>query len=112
MYAARVSASLRDPTFLILVALSDEERHGYAIISEVEKISSGRVRLGPGTLYGSLDRLSEQGLIRSTRTEVVEGRHRRYYAITDQGLSAAHEESARRSDLLRATRSRLRPRPT
>ena len=51
------------------------------IIREVEKLSEGRLKLGLGSLYGALDRLSEQNLIRTTRTEVVKGRLRRYYAI-------------------------------
>ena len=105
---------LREPTFLILVALADEERHGYAIIREVESLPSGRLKLGPGTLYGALDRLCDQKLIRTTRSEVVDGRHRRYYAITEEGLAAAHRETVERSEMLKATKSRLRraqPRP-
>ncbi|MCA1709164.1 MAG: PadR family transcriptional regulator [Actinobacteria bacterium] len=98
---------MREPTFLILVALADAERHGYGIILEVETLSGGRLKLGPGSLYGALDRLNEQKLIRSTRSEVVNGRLRRYYAITDAGLSAVRKEAARRADVLRAAKSRL-----
>lgn len=104
--------ALRDQSFLILVALADRELHGYAIIFEVAALSSGRVKLGPGTLYGALDRLSGQGLVTSTRTEVVDGRHRRYYALTDEGLTLANREMAQRSEMLRATRLRLRARPS
>ena len=99
--------SMREPTFLILVALADAERHGYGIIQEVEKLSGGRLKLGPGSLYGALDRLSEQELIRTTRTEVVSGRLRRYYAINDSGLSAVREEAARRSAVVCAANARL-----
>lgn len=98
---------MREPTFLILVALADRELHGYGIIQEVEKLSAGRLKLGPGSLYGALDRLSEQGLIRTTRTEVVRGRLRRYYAINDDGLSAVRQETARRTEVLNAARLRL-----
>jgi DNA-binding PadR family transcriptional regulator len=106
-----VSQSLREPTFLILVALADEERHGYAIIKEVEKLSGGRLRLGPGTLYGALDRLADQGLIVSTRTESVDGRMRRYYAITGSGLECVRKEAAHRGEVLRAAEARLSWRP-
>ena len=98
---------MHEPTFLILVALADAERHGYGIIQEVEKLSGGRLKLGPGSLYGALDRLSDQDLIRTTRTEVVNGRLRRYYAINDSGLSAVREEAARRSEVVRAANARL-----
>ncbi len=98
---------MREPTFLILVALADAERHGYGIIREVEKLSEGRLKLGPGSLYGALDRLSEQNLIRTTRTEAVNGRLRRYYAINDAGLIAVREETTRRSAVLQAAESRL-----
>lgn len=99
---------MREPTFLILVALAGAERHGYGIIQEVKKLSAGRLKLGPGSLYGALDRLSEQELIKSTRTAVVNGRLRRYYAISDSGLSAVRAETARRSQVLTAARTRLR----
>ena len=106
-----MSQSLREPTFLILVTLTDQERHGYAIIKEVEKLSGGRLILGPGTLYGALDRLTDQGMIEPTRTESVDGRMRRYYAITGSGLEVVRTEAAQRSDVLRAAEVRLRRRP-
>lgn len=106
-----MSQSLREPTFLILVALADEERHGYAIIKEVDKLSGGRLALGPGTLYGALDRLTDQGLIEPTRTESVDGRMRRYYSITGNGLEAVRKEAAQRSEVLRAAEVRLIRRP-
>ena len=102
---------MREPTFLILVALADRERHGYGIIQEVAKLSSGTLKLGPGSLYGALDRLSDRGLIRTTRAEVVNGRLRRYYAINDSGLSAVREEAARRTEVARAATARLRSAP-
>ena len=98
---------MREPTFLILVAVADTERHGYGIIREVEKLSGGRLKLGPGTLYGALDRLNDQGLVKTTRTEVLNGRLRRYYAISDAGLAAVLDEAARLSEVLTAVKARL-----
>jgi PadR family transcriptional regulator, regulatory protein PadR len=105
-----MKSSMREATFLILAALADQELHGYAIIGEVKDLSGGRVKMGPGTLYGTLDRLSEQGLIESTRTEAVDGRLRRYYAITDNGLEAVRNEAAARAAVLDAASERLKPR--
>jgi DNA-binding PadR family transcriptional regulator len=100
---------MRDATFLILAALADQELHGYGIIGEVKKLSGGRLALGPGTLYGTLDRLTEQGLIRPTTTEVVDGRLRRYYGISGSGLSAVKSEANDRAATLRAATTRLMP---
>ena|SRR5664280_590019 len=99
---------MRDATFLILAALADQELHGYGIIGEVKALSSARLVLGPGTLYGTLDRLTDQGLIRPTRTEVVDGRLRRYYGITPEGISAVHSEADDRAATLRAADARLK----
>jgi DNA-binding PadR family transcriptional regulator len=104
-----VGKPMQDATFLILTALADRELHGYGIITEVKALSSGRVALGPGTLYGALDRLTEQGLIRPTTTEVVDGRLRRYYGISGIGLSAVRQEAHQRADTLRAAAERLGP---
>ena len=54
---------LREPTFFILLSISTEKKHGYAILQEVEALSNGKVKLSNGTLYGALTRLQEQGLI-------------------------------------------------
>jgi len=98
---------MRDAAFLVLAALADRELHGYGIIGEVKALSDGRLALGPGTLYGTLDRLSEQGLVRPTRTEVVDGRLRRYYGITGSGMSAVQAEAEDRAATLRAATARL-----
>jgi DNA-binding PadR family transcriptional regulator len=100
---------MRDATFLILTAIADQELHGYGIIGEVKALSGGRLTLGPGTLYGTLDRLTEQNLIRPTTTEVVDGRLRRYYGITGSGLSAVRSEAKNRAATLRAAAERLGP---
>lgn len=98
---------MREATFLILASLASTERHGYGIIKEVEEISEGETKLSPGTLYGALDRLSELRLVRPTRSEVVDGRGRRYYALTDEDLAAVREEVAHREGVLRGATARL-----
>lgn len=83
-----VVPEMREPTFLLLTALTGGPRHGYALISDVERLSEGRVRLRPGSLYGSIDRLTEDGFIHEVGTEIVDGRQRRYYDLTEEGLAA------------------------
>lgn len=102
---------LRPATFQILLALADGERHGYAIMKEVSDQSDGSVRLGPGTLYGTLKRLLEGGLVEESdeRADPDSGdERRRYYRITRFGLSVARAEAQRMETLVRAARkSRL-----
>lgn len=93
---------------LLLTALADAPRHGYGLIKEVEGISSGRVRLRTGTLYAALSRLQQQGWVQVTGEEVVGGRHRRYYALTEQGADALAEETARLRATVREADRRLR----
>jgi DNA-binding PadR family transcriptional regulator len=99
---------MREPTFLILTALADGPRHGYGILQEVETVSKGRVRLLPGTLYTALDRLAAEGLVAHERDERVEGRLRRYYRLTADGLAALEAEATRLQQLATAARARLR----
>lgn len=101
---------MREATFLILAALADQDLHGYGIIGEVKTLSGGKTTLGPGTLYGTLDRLTDEGLVQPTGNEVVEGRLRRYYGITGTGLSAVRAEAEDRAATLQAAAARLRPR--
>jgi DNA-binding PadR family transcriptional regulator len=101
--------AMQETTFLILTALADQSRHGYAIMTEVERIAHGPVRLRAGTLYTALDRLLEAGLVRIDSEEVVDNRLRRYYALTTKGRGLLAEEAARlRSHAATALR-RLRP---
>jgi len=101
---------MREPTFLILAALAREPLHGYGLISEVEALSGGRVALRPGTLYGALDRLSDDGLVEMAREEVVDGRLRRYYRLTDDGDTALRAETERMRRNVEAVEERLRAR--
>ncbi len=90
-----MSSEMREPTFLVLASLADGPRHGYALIAEAEAISEGRVRLRPGTLYATLDRLREDGLVAVHSEEVVDGRLRRYHALTQAGVDGLVEQVAR-----------------
>jgi len=99
---------MREPTFLILTALTGTPRHGYGIIQEVAALSAGRVTLLPGTLYTALDRLCAQGLVAADREEVVDGRLRRYYRLTGEGLTTLGTETARLRHLAKVAEARLR----
>jgi DNA-binding PadR family transcriptional regulator len=77
--------SLREPTFLILTSLAAGAQHGYGIMTDVSRISDGRVRLRAGTLYATLNRLAVERLVEVDREEIVDGRLRRYYRLTPQG---------------------------
>lgn len=90
-----MTKEMREPTFLLMTALLEGPKHGYALIAEVNQLSDGRLTLQVGTLYGALDRLARQGWVRESGNEVVSGRHRRYFSITDAGAAALEAESAR-----------------
>jgi DNA-binding PadR family transcriptional regulator len=75
-----------DPTILILASLADGEKHGYAMMEDIEQMAG--VRLGPGTLYGAISRLEQQGLICSLDT----GDRRRPYRLTPSGAKALQEQ--------------------
>ena len=87
--------AMQEATFLILTALADGSQHGYGIITDVQEISGGHVRLRPGTLYTALDRLRADGLIGVDREEIVDGRLRRYYRLTPAGTKLLADEAAR-----------------
>jgi DNA-binding PadR family transcriptional regulator len=94
------------PSYFILAALLDGPLHGYGIIKQAASLSEGRVRLAAGTLYGALDRLAGEGFILADRQEVVEGRTRRYYRLTADGLHALHKEAARMEQAARVVTRR------
>ena len=87
--------TMQEATFLILTALAGGSQHGYGIITDVEQISSRRVRLRAGTLYTALDRLRADGLIEVDREEIVDNRLRRYYRLTSTGAERLADEAAR-----------------
>jgi DNA-binding PadR family transcriptional regulator len=94
--------------FHILLAVADRERHGYAIMQDVHARTDGKLRLGPGTLYGSIKRLLADGLIEELdeRPDPEDDDvRRRYYRITRLGRKVAIEESGRLATLLRHARA-------
>lgn len=91
---------MREPTFFVLLSLLSGPMHGYGIAKRTEQLSDGRVALTAGTLYGALDRLVDEALIEIDRAEVVSGRTRRYYRISDQGRVAALAEVQRMRSLV------------
>ncbi len=95
MYSAAITDAHSEPTYYLLAALLDGPLHGYAIAQSATHLSGGRVRLTAGTLYGALERLGERGHIRATGEEIVAGRRRRSYALTDQGHAAVVAEAQR-----------------
>lgn len=102
--------TLREPTFLILTSLANGPRHGYGIIQDIAELSEGRVKLRAGTLYGSLDRLVDEGLVVPDREEIEQGRLRRYYRITGNGRSVLADEAARMVANARVANMRLKMR--
>jgi DNA-binding PadR family transcriptional regulator len=95
-------------TFHILLALADQDRHGYAIIQEIEARTGGELRLSAGTLYRSIQRMLEQGLLVETRDRPApeeDDERRRYYRITPLGTTAAKAEARRLSGLVRMARA-------
>ena len=90
-----MSISLRAPSYFVLAALLDGPRHGYVILGAVEALSEGSVKLATGSLYAVLDRLSDAGLVEVTSEEIVNGRTRRYYALTSAGREAVTVEAGR-----------------
>jgi DNA-binding PadR family transcriptional regulator len=94
--------------FHILLALGSGERHGYAIMSSVEKRSQGKVRLGSGTLYPSIKRMLANGWVEEVGERVdpeLGGEQRRYYRLTRLGRLVAQAEAQRLAELVEAARS-------
>lgn len=98
---------MNENTFWILTALAGGRQHGYAILRDVAQLSGGKVSLRVTTLYASLERLERDGQLRRAGEEIVEGRARRYYELSDQGAEALALEAERLSVRLEAARRRL-----
>lgn len=96
------SRGFREPSYFVLASLLDRSRHGYGIIKQAAMLSGGHVRLAPGTLYGALDRLAAAGLIEPNGQEVVAGRPRHYYQLTDEGRVTLLGEARRLASAARA----------
>ena len=99
---------LTPAVFHILLTLADGEAHGYAMMREVTRRSAGSVRLGPGTLYGAIGRLLEDGIIEESEERPdpqMDDTRRRYYRLTKLGGSVLAAETERLADLVKAARS-------
>jgi len=95
--------------FHILLALADKERHGYEIMREVDERSEGKVRVGPGTLYGSIKRMLSDGLIEELDERPdpdLDDERRRYYRLSDLGRRIAIAEAQRLERLVKSARSK------
>jgi DNA-binding PadR family transcriptional regulator len=106
--------ALTPAVFHILLALADRERHGYGIMQEVAGQTRNRVKMGPGTLYGTLKRMVEAGLVEECgerQDPQLNEERRRYYRITRQGRRAASLEKARLWAMLQLARAKF-PRTT
>jgi DNA-binding PadR family transcriptional regulator len=103
----RALLPLPPATFHILLALSGDDLHGYAIIQDVAARTGGALRLSAGTLYRSIARMVEQGLITETtrRRSLEDDERRRYYRITAFGTAVARAEMRRLTDLVRLARA-------
>lgn len=97
-------------TSYVLAALAGERLYGYAIIERVLDLSGGEVVLTAGTLYGALERMVGQGLVVRDGEEIVDGRARRYYRLTERGAAALSDESVRMRRAANAADRRLRAR--
>src|SRR6266849_5772124 len=95
-------------TFHILLALAEDDRHGYGIIQDVAARTDGELKLSAGTLYRSIQRMLEQGLILETRerpASELDDERRRYYRITPFGTAVARAEVRRLTQLVRMARA-------
>lgn len=100
---------LPQPVFCILLALSLRERHGYAIMQQVEEDSGGRITMGPGTLYGTIKKLLIDGLVEEAGERPVDGGHeqrRRYYRLTPNGHKQLGAELTRMAETVDLARKR------
>ncbi|MDQ2841376.1 MAG: PadR family transcriptional regulator [Acidobacteriota bacterium] len=101
---------LSPQVFHILVALADRDQHGYGIMQDVSERTGGKLRLSAGTLYGSIKRLLEQGLVvelgdRERPDASDDDERRRYYRLTLMGRKAAKAEAARMAELIEQARA-------
>jgi DNA-binding PadR family transcriptional regulator len=93
----------------ILLALADQDRHGYAIMQEVERITDGTARMGPGTLYGTIKRMMASGLLEEADERPdsdLDDERRRYYRMTALGRAVLDAETSRMATLVGAARAK------
>ncbi len=97
---------LTPAVFYILFALAEGDKHGYAVMKEVENISNGQFTMGPGTLYTTIQRLLELGLIEEASTSSDSERRRRCYRLSRLGRKAFDAELNRMESLVRSAQRR------
>jgi DNA-binding PadR family transcriptional regulator len=100
---------LTPAAFHILLALADRERHGYDIMREVDERTEGKIRMGPGTLYGSIKRMLSDGLVEELDERPdpeLDDERRRYYRLTDFGYRVATAEAERLAQLVKAAKKK------
>jgi DNA-binding PadR family transcriptional regulator len=100
--------AMTEQAFFILTALAGRPQHGYGIMADVDELSGGRMQLKVGSLYGVLDRLVDEGLVALDREEAHQGRLRRYFRLTDDGLAALNDEVVRQTANVTVAGARLR----
>ena len=100
---------LREPTFFILMSIAEGQKHGYAILQDVESLSAGKIKLSNGTLYGALTRLQDQDLIERVPSlePAVKGKPRKAYQLTETGLRILKAEIDRMDALVQTARRQL-----
>ena len=94
---------MTDPALLILASLAEGDKHGYAMMEDIQRFAG--VRLGPGTLYGAITRLEEQGWIRPLESED----RRKPYSLTADGRRNLEEQITSLDGIVKATQQRLKP---
>ena len=111
---SRDTRPLQPAALHILLALGRGERHGYALIGDVDALSDGSIKLGPGTLYGTIKRLLAAGLIEEAEERPdpeLDDQRRRYYRLTASGAAAATSELDRLASLVKRGRAAFAPMP-
>ena len=106
---ANIDTPLTPAVLHILLALSAEERHGYGIMKQVERESRGKVKMGPGTLYGSIGRMMAAGLIRESDKRIdpaMDDERRIYYQLTGAGRKALSAELDRYREVVAVAREK------
>lgn len=102
-------AAVTPAIFHIMLVLAEGAAHGYAIMGDIERLTDGRMRLGPGTLYRSLQRMEVEGLVEEVslqREDAPDDERRRYYRLTRAGRRVAHAEAERLASLVQLARRR------
>lgn len=105
---APADGPLSAAVFQILLALADGDRHGYGVMLEIEERTGGRVRLGPGTLYGALKRMRDDGWVEELEEDEGDDgdERRRLYRLTAKGRKVARQEAQRLEELVEAAQAK------